>query len=651
MNVKQKLRTAAELGIGLVAVTTLVLAGCGGGGSSAPPVIPATPTTAVNITPFKGAFAQGATVTLKDANGNPVTPVTGGTIGADGVANLTIATTVSYPLLVEVSGTYFNELTGQPETSTVPLRSLITDVAATSNVPVTIVTETAVADLQNSIGGGNFSSANPIRAASAVAALDLAGVNLGIPATAIPVFNHATNQTSDDNTFRLAALAVVANSQGTGTLANKVKTLAHSMATLNAASSPADVVSQAAFDAAISNMTSGASSVAAAGVTPPAAPVLKSMTLADLAGTWSRHRIQAGRTTIDLATSAPASVSSNWNFGTETYDGAGTGSCGPEWKNAGSGVVSTPACTPPFTVSISPTGVISEHAVPSDHAIMSASKALIVATRTAGNGFDPRLVILQKQVLGVTFAQTDLAGTWDLHGIQVGRTWSNPLTGGPAFIAGKPHTSNSWAHRVDTWDLAGVNDTPSNYFDSTGNTVPGAALTLSVAIDGTITHTTDPSLHGTMSASKDLMVMTRVGENSPDPQMLILQKRNPSVTYTQSDLAGTWDFHRLQAGSTTVDPATGLPVSSSNNWAHAVERWDTNGGLSNATSVVTFIDSNGSTTAGGRFYFVVAADGTITDNFYTTARVHGTMSINKDLIVLTRDGGTDSRIIILQKRK
>lgn len=643
MNVERKLRTVAELGIGLVAVTTLVLAGCGGGGSSAPPIVPATPTTAVSITPFKGAFAQGSTVTLKDANGNPVTLVSGGTIGASGVANLTIATTVTYPLLVEVSGTYFNELTGQPETSTVPLRSLITDVAAASNVPVTIVTETAVADLQNSIGGGNFSSANPIRAASAVAALDLAGNNLGIPATAIPVFNHATNQTNDDNTIRLAALAVVANSQGTGTLANKVNTLAHNMATLNAASSPADVVSQAAFDAAITSMTSGASSVAAAGVTPPAAPVLRALTLVDLAGTWNRHRIQAGQTRIDLATSAPLSVTSNFNFGTELYDGAGGGGCGPEWVNAGSGVASTPACQP-FKVSISPTGVISEPTVPSDYATMSASKDLIVATRFARNGIDPRLVILQKQISGVTFAQTDLAGVWDLHRIQAGRTTSvDPASGAPLTW------SNSWAHSVETWDGAGVNETITNFLDSNGVTVPGAPFTLTVASDGTITHTTDPSFHGTMSASKDLIVMTRTAGNGIDPRMLVLLKRNPGITYAQSDLAGMWHSHRIQAGRTTVDIATGLPISTTNRWSHGIERWDATG---NTNTPISTLESTGSTVGGTTpWNFVVALDGTITNT--ADASFHGTMSISKDLIVMTRNAGNgiDPRLVILQKMK
>jgi len=641
MNAKLNLRKAAELGIGLVAITALVLAGCGGGGGGGssnqvvnPPVDPVVPTAAVRITPFKGPFTQGSTVTLKDANGNPVTLITGGTIGADGVANMTISTTVTYPLLVEVSGTYFNELTGQPETASEPLRSLITDVTAASNVPVTIVTETAVADLQNSIGGGNFSSANPIRAASAVAALDLAGSNLGIPAAAIPVFNHATNQTSDDNTIRLAALAVVANSQGTGTLANKVKTLAHNMATLNAASSPADVVSQAAFDAAISNMTSGASSVAAAGVTPPAAPTIRAITLSDLAGTWNRHRLQAGRTNFDV-NGAPISTTANWNHGTEIYDGLGNGQCGPEWINSGSAVASTAACSP-YVVSISATGVIAEVGNQTEHATMSASKDLIVATRTAGNGFDPRLIILQKQIPGVTFAPADLAGNWSRHILFSGRTWADAT----------PNSTNSrWERGVETWATDGSATEIGTAVRSDGNpTTPNAIYSpFSIATDGTVTVPLDPTVHGTMSASKDLVVVTKTAGNGVDVMVVIFQKQ--TTNFVMSDLAGTWNRHILRVGRTSA-----LDGTSSNRWEHGLEKWASDG---SATEIGTGVRSDGVTTPPGTVYypFSIATDGTVTVPLDPT--VHGTMSASKDLVVVTKTAGNgvDVMAVIFQKMR
>lgn len=270
MELKRNIRKAAELGAGLTAIATLILAGCGGGGGASG----GGATTSATITPFKGPFSSGATVTLKDANGNPVSLISGGMINASGVANVTYSANVTYPLIVEVSGSYYNENTGAMETATVPLRGLISSAGAASSVPVTIVTETAVADLQTRLG--SFAPAHPIQAASAVAALNVAGAMLGIPASAVPAFNPATHQTSDRDTLRLAAWAVVANGLTGTTLVDRVRALANSLAALNSASAPADVIGQAAYDSALTAMTNGgASSVMAAGTaapTPPAIP-------------------------------------------------------------------------------------------------------------------------------------------------------------------------------------------------------------------------------------------------------------------------------------------------------------------------------------------------------------------------------------------
>jgi len=69
---------------------------------------------------------------------------------------------------------------------------------------VTIVTEIAVADLQNRLG--TFSSSHPITTTTAVAALNTAGTALGIPASTVPVFDPATHKTSDANTLTSGCL-------------------------------------------------------------------------------------------------------------------------------------------------------------------------------------------------------------------------------------------------------------------------------------------------------------------------------------------------------------------------------------------------------------------------------------------------------------
>ena len=271
MHITHKLAKVSEVGILGAAICILILAGCGGGGSS-------NTNTGVNelavvsIIPFKGRFSAGSTVVLKDANGNPITLLTGGTVNTSGVANVSIGASVTYPIVVEVTGTYYNEVTGLMETSSTPLRSVVP--RAVASVPVTIVTETAVAKL------GTFSAVTPITATSAVAALSAAGTMLGIPASAIPSFDPATNKISDPNTLRLSALAVIADGQAGATLTDKVKALAYTLATLNPASAPVDVISQSSMDAAITSITSGASSVMAAGVVTPVAPNISTASLA-----------------------------------------------------------------------------------------------------------------------------------------------------------------------------------------------------------------------------------------------------------------------------------------------------------------------------------------------------------------------------------
>jgi hypothetical protein len=321
MQIKPALHKAIELGIGLTAITTLILAGCGGGGSgSSTP-----PTAAVKIVSYQGPFSSG-TVVIKDANGSSVALASGGTINASGVANVTFSSTVAYPLSVEVAGTYYNEITGEQETSAVPLRGLITSSAAT-DIPVTIVTETAVADLLNQ-AGGSFSAAHPLQAATVVAALRAAGTMFGIPASAVPSFDAASNKSSDPNTIRLSALAVVANKQAGADLADSVKILAYKMATLIAASAPSDVISQAALDAAMTAETSGgASSVAAAGVTTPlAAPIISTTT--PWIGTWVGSVTSTCGYFSGSLTTIITSTGSNglhFNYGWGSYNGTYSG--------------------------------------------------------------------------------------------------------------------------------------------------------------------------------------------------------------------------------------------------------------------------------------------------------------------------------------
>lgn len=270
MQLKYTFRKATEISFVIVAIVALSISGCGGGGGSSNVGGATIPTTTTSVTPFKGPFYSGASVSLRDANGNSVPLASGGIINASGVASVTYNSNVIYPLIVEVSGTYYNESTGGPETSSVPLRGLIQNAsaaAATSGVPVTFVTEIAVADLQNRLGG--FSSAHPIQPMSAVSSMSTAGKLAGVPANTVPVFDSTTHRTNDSDTLLLAAWAVVANGQVGTSLADKVRSLAHNFV-INSTSAPSAITSQATYDSALVVAASNVWAVGAGVI--PAAP-------------------------------------------------------------------------------------------------------------------------------------------------------------------------------------------------------------------------------------------------------------------------------------------------------------------------------------------------------------------------------------------
>ncbi|TXT27111.1 MAG: hypothetical protein FD134_186, partial [Gallionellaceae bacterium] len=95
----------------------------------------------------------------------------------------------------------------------------------------------------------------------------------------------------DPDTLRLAAWAVAANGQAGATLVDRVRALAQSFAAMNPASAPVDVISQVAYNSALSAVTVGASSVMAAGANAPSAPTIP---VADFAALYASAVAAAG---------------------------------------------------------------------------------------------------------------------------------------------------------------------------------------------------------------------------------------------------------------------------------------------------------------------------------------------------------------------
>ncbi|MDP2760256.1 MAG: hypothetical protein Q8O64_07600 [Sideroxyarcus sp.] len=568
-------------------VVALFISACGGGSSTSPASQTFSGVAAV------GFPIVGGTVSVICATGSPLT----GTTTSTGTWQVTLSDQ-TLPCAVRVSGGTINSAT-----NTTPYHSIA---LALGTVNVTPLTDMMVANLAGAAPDTWFTGLSTTPASlnaisqthvdGSLANLRAALSGLAPLSTINPIttaFSATPGNTSDD---MLAALQTSLANSGTsyGTL-------------LTAASTPAS------FTTAATTLNSTIS--AASG----------------LAGTWNRHRLQAGRTFTDIATGAITSVTSNWNHGYETVDVSGTATTGAELSSTGSTVVGTP-----FAKAITSDGVVTESDFPSFHGTMSPGKDLVVGTATAGNGLDPRLVIFQKQNPAITFTMADLLGTWDRHFLRAGRTFTNITTG--AITS----TTNKWEHGVETWDASGNFTEVSGAWSEAGAYVPGSGTTQSISADGIVTDSAVPTFHGIMSASKDLVVTTKTAGNGKDVTLSVFQKRNPAVTFTMADLAGTWSRHAIRAGRTFTNITTGAIISTTNKWEHGVETWDASGNFTEVSGAWSEAGAYVLSSGSGQ---LISASGIITDPAAPT--FHGIMSASKDLVVATKTAGNGIDVVLV----
>lgn len=179
MKFNPSLRKATELGIGLAAIATLILAGCGGSKSSDTGTNnTATPTAAVTIkvTPGKGVM-YGASVVIKNASGVQVG--TGTTSATTGDTSVTLTAGATGPFVVSVSCgascTYFDEKTMAMVngSATTPAMQAVLPGTGSTDVGVTAATHAAAQYAQNS---------GALTPASVLAANDAVRTLLGLPA-------------------------------------------------------------------------------------------------------------------------------------------------------------------------------------------------------------------------------------------------------------------------------------------------------------------------------------------------------------------------------------------------------------------------------------------------------------------------------------
>lgn len=140
------------------------------------------------------------------------------------------------------------------------------------------------------------------------------------------------------------------------------------------------------------------------------------------------------------------------------------------------------------TLTITTDGVVTSPTTDTNFlGFMSRDGNLIIGTtrNDTGTAFQLRVI----QVAGGTFNMGDLAGLYNY----------STLFGGIS--------TSLWQYGTLTINSLGVT-TDLSYLDSTGSTTLPGSVTLSMDAAGIITNAANPTIHGAMSLSKDLMVFT-----------------------------------------------------------------------------------------------------------------------------------------------
>ncbi len=199
---------------------------------------------------------------------------------------------------------------------------------------------------------------------------------------------------------------------------------------------------------------------------------------------------------------------------------------------------------------------------------------------------------------GAAFSMGDLQGAWDFHSLATSGTIG-------------------WMHGVLSVDNTGMGGMTSLIrngmpWPSTDN-VPFAMFPC-----GIVRMVNDNTFHGFLSKDRTMMAATWT-DNTGGSALTIFRKQEG--VYGQSDLFGTWSFHRLTAGSdnTTSGWASGTMVMSSP-----------------GTATITAVQTSNSdmSEVGSTFFVSMGGNGIVTssgDNAF-----HGVMSQDKNMMVLTK---------------
>ena len=349
-----------------------------------------------------------------------------------------------------------------------------------------------------------------------------------------------------------------------------------------------------------------------------------SLAQADLTGIWRFNILVSG--------SNPG-----WMRGTLTADDTGAVTITPFLNNAGGTVA--PADLFPVLL-VNPSGQVRDAASPVEAqfiGILGGSQRKIIVGTMATAGGDHLFAILQKHDPLVTFSNTgDIAGFGSPSGSR--RFAYSQLSSG---------SLKEWEYAVGQ---IGRN-TPyevqyAQFTNPSGSQMPGSdplssttkVSAMSITASGVVTEVRGTSVgipaptvyisEGYMSDDKSLIVGVATDSSVPPGKFLLriysmcnIVPLDP-VTFSLSDLAGSYAIERLVVGTSTLTASGNLAV----------------GDGTGVVSFLSYLDSNGGTLPPVDFTLGIdPTDGYLSD--VVDASLHGKMAHNKDMMVFTR---TDS---------
>src|SRR3990172_6391395 len=213
---------------------------------------------------------------------------------------------------------------------------------------------------------------------------------------------------------------------------------------------------------------------------------------------------------------------------------------------------------------------------------------------------------------GAVFSMGDLQGAWDFQSL---------ATSG----------STGWMHGVLSVDNTGLGAMTSLIRNGmpwpSADNVPFAMFPC-----GIVRMVNDNTFHGFLSKDRTMMAATWT-DNTSGSALMIFRKRGGA--FGQSDLFGTWNFHRLTAGgdNTTSGWASGTMAMSSP-----------------GTATITAVQTHDTlmSEVGSSFFVTMDGDGIVTSSGDNTFR--GVMSRDKNMMVLTKTNASGNYdLMVLMK--